>query len=246
MPHTKHLKPVLHIFCSALLMTNVLLPGDAVADTSPQAFGKTFGEWSARWWQWAQSIPAEINPLLDTTGGDCSVGQSGSVWFLAGTFPPLGSTAERTCALPGRKAIFFPVFNVVWVQTSWDDPTNTEEDYRAYVAGIPGNRLGGEGVTPVAGDLEARLDGAPIVFNDATPIVRTQSPLFSLATYPANSIWSNWLDVPSEIFNGGDSVSDGFWIMLPPLAPGTHLLTFRARAGASDRQNITYHLTVGH
>ena len=31
------------------------------------------------------SIPVPENPAIDTTGEDCGVGQSGSVWFLAGT-----------------------------------------------------------------------------------------------------------------------------------------------------------------
>ena len=28
----------------------------------------TYGEWSARWWQWVFAIEHDINPLLDTTG----------------------------------------------------------------------------------------------------------------------------------------------------------------------------------
>ena len=44
--------------------------------------GKTYGEWTAAWWQWALSIPAERNPFfpLDPTGEFCGEGQSGPVW----------------------------------------------------------------------------------------------------------------------------------------------------------------------
>ena len=39
---------------------------------------------SAQWWQWAISIPSLHNPLLDTSGANCMVGQHGPIWFLAG------------------------------------------------------------------------------------------------------------------------------------------------------------------
>src|SRR4029077_20020533 len=48
--------------------------------------GVTYGEWTARWWQWLLSIPGPVNTNLDTTGANCAQGQSGPVWFLAGRF----------------------------------------------------------------------------------------------------------------------------------------------------------------
>ena len=48
--------------------------------------GVTYGEWTAKWWQWLLSIPGPVNPNLDTTGANCAQGQSGPVWFLAGRF----------------------------------------------------------------------------------------------------------------------------------------------------------------
>src|SRR5688572_29198623 len=57
-----------------------------------QPYGKAYNEWSAAWWQWAGSIPAANHPILDQTGDDAAVNQSGKVWFLAGTF---GGASER-------------------------------------------------------------------------------------------------------------------------------------------------------
>src|SRR5437763_11387933 len=65
-------------------------------------YGLTYGEWSARWWQWLLAIPPNVNPNFDGTSldpdvatvNDCAQGQSGPVWFLAGTF---GGPAERAC-----------------------------------------------------------------------------------------------------------------------------------------------------
>ena len=82
--------------------------------SNPQvkAYGKTYGEWSAQWWQWVHSIPAGINPLLDATGEHCDEGQfafdNDKVWFLAGT---TGGEAERHCTVPHGKALLYPLVN---------------------------------------------------------------------------------------------------------------------------------------
>src|SRR5262249_9630524 len=73
-------------------------------------YGRTYGEWSATWWQWAFSIQTPDNPLLDETGAKCGVGQSGPVFFLAGVINVSGS-AERTCSVPSGRALFFPILN---------------------------------------------------------------------------------------------------------------------------------------
>jgi hypothetical protein len=68
-------------------------------------------ELTAQWWQWALSIPTVVNPLEDTTGANCMVGQSDPVWFLAGFFN--GSAATRSCSVPEGAALFFPVINAI-------------------------------------------------------------------------------------------------------------------------------------
>ena len=50
-----------------------------------KVFGYKFTEWSAQWWQYVLSFPESQNPLLDTTGAECGIGQSGPVWFLMGS-----------------------------------------------------------------------------------------------------------------------------------------------------------------
>ena len=84
-------------------------------DVSPRVFSTdstpynvSYGEWTARWWQWAMSIPIDKNPLVDTTGEFCAEGQHGPVWFLAGTS---GKThlAERKCIIPSKESILFPI-----------------------------------------------------------------------------------------------------------------------------------------
>lgn len=90
----------------------------------------------------------------------------------------------------------------------------------------------------VGGDLEATLDSQPIVFYPSAPIIRTQSPVFTVARFPKDNIV---FEVDPVFLDGYPIVSDGFWVMLPPLAPGPHVLHFRA----GTVQDVTYHLTVG-
>jgi hypothetical protein len=59
-------------------------PNPGVLRPQSHPFGRTYGEWSNAWWQWALSIsttPDNNNPLLDPTGASCGNGQSGPVWF---------------------------------------------------------------------------------------------------------------------------------------------------------------------
>src|SRR2546427_7156737 len=71
-------------------------PNPGIAPPNSHPHGLTYGEWNGRWWQWALSIPSDVNPVLDTTGVHCAEGQTGKVWFLAGTF---GGAATRTCTI---------------------------------------------------------------------------------------------------------------------------------------------------
>src|SRR5258707_10392678 len=69
--------------------------------------GRSSGEWTAAWWQWALGIPEAQNPVEDTTGEFCAVGQSGPVWFMGSSF---GNSIARSCTIPAGKALFLPVF----------------------------------------------------------------------------------------------------------------------------------------
>ena len=82
---------------------NLVAPPDA------NYAGLSYGEWGAAWWQHMFSIPAATNPMLDTTGANALIDQSGPVYFLAGTFG--GGEATRTVTIPSGKALFFPIVN---------------------------------------------------------------------------------------------------------------------------------------
>jgi hypothetical protein len=96
-------------------------------DSEP--FGRSYGEWSAKWWQWVYSIPLEKNPQLPgvvppghvpaPVTVDCSVGQSEPVWFLGANFT---GVAVRECKdpVPSDVSIFFPVDNTYFGVIGFD------------------------------------------------------------------------------------------------------------------------------
>jgi len=91
---------------AAALATHNPNPRVLPRDSTP--YGKSYAEWHAAWWKWAFETPADERPVLDETGEFCHVGQSGPVWFLAGTASFGGSgSVERTCTVPAGKALFF-------------------------------------------------------------------------------------------------------------------------------------------
>src|SRR5262245_18921629 len=87
---------------STMLLTAVLLAGTLVTDNAgvlppnSKAFGKSYSEWSANWWQWLMSQPVDNHPGNDSPDFDVTDGQSGQVWFLTGPF----GTIERSISIP--------------------------------------------------------------------------------------------------------------------------------------------------
>jgi len=88
-------------------LTAGTIPGaqadEQITPVNANAYGNTYGEWSARWWQWLLSIPMDHNPNFDTTGADCGQEQVGPVWFLASRFEGT-SAVTRSCTVPAGKA----------------------------------------------------------------------------------------------------------------------------------------------
>jgi hypothetical protein len=195
-------------------------------DSNP--YNLTYGDWSAKWWQWALSIPANTNPLIDQTGENCAVNQSAPVWFLTGT---QGGPAERRCVVPEGMAIFFPIINA-YASYVENPLVKTESELRALLKS-PFDQV------RVA---EATVDGVKL---ENLVNYRVQSPLFNF-TYPENNIGG----VPP---GPSQAVAEGYWVMLHPLAAGEHTIHFRGGivdptvTGAINFvTDVTYHLTISN
>jgi hypothetical protein len=225
------------VFVLGLMVLVTMVPGvqagsrdlkRGVFKPNSNSYGNTYGEWSARWWQWVLSIPEATNPNLDPTGANCAEGQAGQVWFLAGTF---GGPATRDCTVPAGRALFFPLLNTVFGAAVGDcEPTGLGpcivNDLRAGAAGNVDNPK----------TLEASVDGVQL---KNLIDFRVQSPVF-LLTLPEDAVFG----LPSGTFT--PQVSDGYWLMLAPLSPGMHTIHFKgvSNSGGSEVE-VTYNLTVG-
>jgi hypothetical protein len=205
--------------------TEVFQPGS-------QPFGLSYANWTAKWWQWAYSIPRDVNPAYDDTGKYCAEGQSGPVWFLTGTYK---HPAKRYCTIPDGKAILFTILNS---ECSFAEFPNlkTEEQLRQCAKQMQDSVV----------HLEASVDGIPLTSLEK---YRIQSPLFKF-TIPHDNI----LGLSPQTTQ---AVSDGNWVFLKPLHVGNHTIYFKGGLkNATDSSSHafagpigwdypnTYHITV--
>ena len=201
------------------------LGNPGVLPPQSNAYGKTSAEWGAAWWQWALSLPVDVNPWFDETGDMIANGQSGHVWFLTGVVNTSGM-AVRSATVPAGKALFFPVLNAecssLEVNSQWYG--GNEAELRTCV--VQGNPLG-----PGA---FAEIDGVPVMHIEKYYAL-TPMYIFSV---PEN----NALGVPGPAT--GISMSHGYWLMLAPLSVGTHVIHFGGGDPAVFALDITYILTV--
>jgi len=190
-----------------------------------QTFGATYGEWSARWWQWLLSIPAAVNPNLDTTGANCDQGQEDDVWFLAGAFRGTVMPVVRTCTIPAGKPIFFPLINNLAFKPLGQE---TLLDLRSLAAGLINK------VTV----LQAAIDGKEV---QSLFSFRVRSPSFTVIAPSGGLLPPGQLSVPG---NTDPIVSDGYWLLLSPLPVGTHNIHWHAETSDGFTMDVTYILTI--
>jgi hypothetical protein len=198
---------------------------------------QNYGQLGVLWWKWALAVPAAQNPILDSTGVDCAVGQNGGTWFLAGT---PGGTFTRSCTVPAGKRIFFPV-----IALENDYPCPEPPPFQP----APGQSLqnfltygtdtipGAVPLIDAATDLQASLDGNII------PILASYRGTSNMYSFAGDLSLAAVFD-PCITGTQQKAVSDGYWLLLTPLSPGQHTLQFAGtRAGSTE--GVTYHLTVG-
>jgi hypothetical protein len=201
-----------------------------VVPITAKPYGKLYGEWSGKWWQWSYAFPVDANPVVDLTGEFAALGQTGSVWLLAGTFN--GQTAVRTVTVPACKALFFPIYNQQWVnlEAFGDAPWSDEQEAfaRALCAGFV------DAVTSTT----CEVDGQDIA---NIPSFRAQTPQDGeyMVTVPENNVIQSW-GIPAGAGVYGPCVDDGLYLMLAPLSAGHHTIHFSIEGGL----DVTYNLTV--
>jgi hypothetical protein len=248
------------LFVTSVLLTLILLapsattraagtPNPGVLPPTSSPHGLTYAQWSGRWWQWALSIPLATNPLVDTTGAHCGVGQTGHVWFLAGLGGGLQS-ATRSCTVPAGTMLFFPVAN-----TECDtSPPITPYTPAQWLAICPG--LIASFVPPTVNSLAANVDGMAIQGLTTSTCPQVQGSRF-VQTQPSYCVGSTPFTITVQTDNGYPAVcgctepagtyqgvDEGVYVMLAPLSAGSHTIHFQYQFGTSGLSVVTCRITV--
>ncbi|NUT34111.1 MAG: hypothetical protein HOV79_13675 [Hamadaea sp.] len=126
---------------------------------------------AARWVRWVAAAGPVRNPVADETGDFAGLGQPDDVWFLAGTF---GGDVERRCAIPARRSLFFPLFNI-W----YDDPDGPPHPERDAVGTLT---VDGARFTPDVIATPRPFEVAGVFRN---PVTGTRQPI-------AVTVWGLW------------------------------------------------------
>jgi hypothetical protein len=215
-----------------VLLSALALPvAAAVVAPDQPVNGISQDELSIRWWQWMTSYPSAGNPVTDTTGASAGLGSDQGpvahpgVFFLAGNF---SGNETRSVTIGSDQAIFLPFVNTVsLIPLFGADEAAVRADAAATLGTVDG--------------LSAKLNGVDVTLPAAAPDLsgyRQMSALFPL-TIGAGTIYAD-LGVPPGTY---DSVADGYWLALEPLAPGQYSLTFTSHASGTPNVYPEFSLT---
>lgn len=210
------------------LTSSVAQAAPTVLPPHANAYGMGYDELATGWTEWAMSIPLATSPILDEDGSYAAIGQSGPVWYLAGTF---GGAVTRTITVPSGKALFFPVANYFWVNTPelGDDPWSPAQEAfaRSVLAGL----------VDTGQNLVLQIDGRTVP--NVYELLRAASTV-GTCMLPADNLYGAQAG-PHEC------VADGFWALLPPMSTGHHTVYFYGEYGAVPGfyVDVTYHISVG-
>jgi hypothetical protein len=177
--------------------------------------GRSQAEWSRAWWQWAGSFEQGESPVADRTGRLCGSKQGDNVWFLAGTYGT--ERTFRKCRVPRGRYLFFPLINYV-VMPPASRPVNCMAVTREAAS-----------ITDDVSALVLDVDGVRVP--DLVAYRQASAGCFDMGERAEPKV---------RVF---PSAANGYYVMLRPLSPGTHLLNFGG-ALPGMVQAVTYRLVV--
>ena len=209
----------------------------ALAVAAPIASGQTTShrqgpkDLTEAWWTWALADPSPLGGELtnDYEGGQQCEGEFvKGVFFLAGT---LGGDATRTCTVPAKTALFFPVLNSFI--------TEEEDEYPEAPTDFVDTALAN-------GEFSATLDGEDLKIKRIT---RTFQPLIipdpNIVGEPGGVYGDPGCADPTRCL----TASDGLWVYLPQgLKPGEYTVQFGGSSVTAEGDpfsvDVTYNLIV--
>ena len=191
--------------------------GPLVAPPEKRIDGKTYAEWSAAWWQWLLTIPVVPgNPVFCDPFFDITLGQSGSVWFLAAPF----GTCSRTIAIPAGTRLFVGLINAEASSLGSAPFFGCTEAGQGAAANAFANHIQNPSI---------EINGARLRqirrYRFKSPQFDVTLPVPNILGVPAGSI-STCPYVPAPLPMQAKAVSDGYWAMIRPLPLGQHTIHF--------------------
>lgn len=185
-------------------------------------YGLTYGEWSARWWQWFLSIPKSRSPAFDHKGENASVNQlNPHVYFLCQTIDGIKSIDSRCVTMSERRSILMPVVN--WVSISQVDGETDEE-----MITVAKKRM------DVISELKVVINGMTI--EEVLEKYRAQSPFFDV-TLPEDNIFG-LSPGPRKC------VADGYWLFLKPLEQNITLDSYGSCSSGVTKFAVNYTIFI--
>lgn len=192
-------------------------------ESSP--YGLTYGEWSARWWQWLFSIPRSRSPARDASGNNAYVNQDDpNVFFLCQTVERIqeGTPAhERTIFMRAGRSIFMPIIN--WVSVMNVDGQTDEELVSVAKAKMD-----------VVSELFLVIDGT--IIKEGLERYRARSPFFDMVVSD-----DNIFQLPSGFRR---FVADGYWIFLKQINKNIKLTTYGSCSSGLNKFRMTYNINL--
>jgi hypothetical protein len=183
--------------------------------------GLSFGGWSARWWRWLLTIPKSINPAMDSSGENASVGQLDSnVFFLCQTIEGVKQQPSRKISINRGTSVFMPIIN--WISNFYEHGKSEKE-----LIDTASQRMN------TIGNLEFNLNGMNI---QGLEKYRFQSKFFSVEL-PKDNIF----DLPA---GKARLVSDGYWVFTEPIISDTTIFTFGTCSSGVTKIGVKYYIKI--
>jgi len=190
----------------------------------PQAkpYGLSSGQLGQIYWQWMFSLPDTGHPAYEQGEVVSGLLNQPKHYFILESGNP--GTWEREVQISPGKGIFFTLGDGVWVSFDYDPPKGPDE-LLAEILDL---------YSSVEVFVEAELDGQKIDiqqhFSVSDPFTLTigEDALFGAAP------------------GTGDAVAAGWFVMLPPLSAGRHMMRLKVEAPdfGGYFSETTYHITV--
>lgn len=180
-------------------------------DSNP--YNISYSDWTAKWWQWAYSIPLDKHPSYDDTGKFCGENQEQPVWFLSNSFE---HPVVRTCEIPSGTSILVALLNS---ECSYAEFPSLKSELQL--------RDCAKKMQDIVGKGHAVLNG----INMSNMIeYNLQTSLFNF-TLPQDNI----LSLTSQTTH---AIADGNWLFLKPLPLGTHELVIKGDINSTKLKNV--------